>query len=372
MLISSLSSSYPTRKKMAHFNLNKLPLAAAADEEIQVEAAEDQNPPPPAVSSAARTLAIPPVEIYIPLPPPPMGEVTVQMPELPAELGWLHIVQALAALPPPPPHGTFLHLPASNELPSFAWGVPMHWVPSSPHEKEHCPPASKKSRFHVPRYKLASPGNVDLVPVPEVHPTGVALAAATCEKDLDRAKPGGDIDETLALQLHLTITVQEEEKGNGVDQSTHGVQLPLVENASEEQQQQLPDNDLDDAPIEEIMNEDEAILPVLAEAVAIAGTNVNHPNRAAPATGRHARRRRRCPQGVAGNVINPINAARSAEAGRSQSRRRRRFPPLTSQYQGVVYNRHTGRWETRFWWALHKLSNPLLLNSLFSCMTFIM
>jgi hypothetical protein len=350
VLISSLSSSYPTRKKMAHFNLNKLPLAAAADEEIQVEAAEDQNPPPPAVSAAARTLAIPPVEIYIPLPPPPMGEVTVEMPELPAELGWLHIVQALAALPPPPPHGTFLQIPGSNELPSFAWGVPMHWVPSSPHEKEHCPHASKKSRFHVPRYMLASPGNVDLVPVPEVHPTGVAIAAATCEKDLDRAKPGGDIDETLALQLHLTITVQEEGKGDGVDQSTHDVQLPLVENPPEEQQQQLPDNDLDDAPMEEIMNEDEVILPVLAEAVAIAGTNVNHPNRAAPATGRHARRRRRLrPQGVAGNVINPINPARLVEAGRWQSRRRRRLPPLISQYQGVVYNRHSGRWETRFW-----------------------
>jgi hypothetical protein len=228
----------------------------------------------------------------------------------------------------------------------------MHWVPSSPHEKEHCPPASKKSRFHVPSYKLASPGNVDLVvPVPEVHPTEVAIAAATCEKDLDRAKPGGDIDETLALQLHLTITVQEAEgKGDGVDQSTHDVQLPVVENAPEEQQQQLPANDLDDAPVEEIMNEGEVILPVLAEAVAIAGTNVNHPNRAAPARGRHARRLRRPrPQGVAGNVINPINRARSAEAGRSQSRRRRRFPPLTSQYQGVVYNRPTGRWETCFW-----------------------
>jgi hypothetical protein len=279
-----------------------------------------------------------------------MGEVTVEMPELPAELGWLHIVQALAALPPPPPPPPPLHLPASNDMRSFAWGVPMHWVPSSPHEKEHYPHASKKSRFPVPRYKLASPGNVDLVPVPEVHPTEVAIAAATCEKDLDRAKPGGGIDETLALPLHLTITVQEEKKGDGVDQSTHDVQLPLVENAPEEQQQQLPDNDLDDAPMEEIMNEDEVILPVLAEAVAIAGTNVNHRNRAAPARGRHARRLPRPrPQGVAGNVINPINRACSAEAGRSQSRRRRRFAPRTSEYQGVIYNRPTGRWETCFW-----------------------
>jgi hypothetical protein len=101
---------------MGHSNLNKLPAGPAA-EAMQVEAAEDENPPP-VLSEASETSTRVPIPAIPGAPQPPMGE----MPAPPAELCWLHVVQALLTMPPLRP-GAFLHYYTRSNLPGWRGAV---------------------------------------------------------------------------------------------------------------------------------------------------------------------------------------------------------------------------------------------------------